>query len=215
MQVFGLVQYLYHPSLLIFGARTAAQIRVSATAHLRPTHSLLAFTIMLSLMNLVAVLLHLLDFSSGMGGSKGLILDFVGQGELPSQQRSAALSDRTARPASLSRVLLLDVLLWALQLLSLTVAYTSHRSMSNVKTPSLPYDDLLLPMTLEVDDDPEEDWEAGDIETGREGARRRMNRSSSRGKGMDVMEEVWLDDEDEDRDEAEALAASRGAICLL
>lgn len=80
MQVFGLVQYLYHPSLLILLARTAAQIRVSATAHIRSKQSLLTTTVMLTTMNLFAVLLHLLDFSAGIGGSKGLILDFVGQG---------------------------------------------------------------------------------------------------------------------------------------
>lgn len=121
----------------------------------------------------------------------------------------------TARSASLSRVLLLDVLLWAMQLLSLTVSYTSHRSMSNVKTPSLPYDDLLLPTLPEADDLVEEEWEGEDVEAGQGGSRRRLNRSSSRGKGMDEVEEVWLDDDDEEGDEAETLAAARGGSCSL
>lgn len=36
---------------------------------------------MLTSMNAVAALLHTLDFMAGMNGGKGVILDFVGQGE--------------------------------------------------------------------------------------------------------------------------------------
>ena len=37
---------------------------------------------MLTVMNMAAVLLHLLDFVGDMSGGKGLVLDFVGQGVL-------------------------------------------------------------------------------------------------------------------------------------
>lgn len=36
---------------------------------------------MSTIMNIVAVLLHVLDFVSGLNGSKGIILDFIGQCE--------------------------------------------------------------------------------------------------------------------------------------
>lgn len=74
------MQYLYQPSLLVFGARIAAQIRIAATAHLRPRRSLFTFAVMLTLMNMFAAFLHWLDFPGGSPGGKGLILDFIGQG---------------------------------------------------------------------------------------------------------------------------------------
>jgi hypothetical protein len=57
-----------------------AQVQITGAAFIHPNRSLFSLTVMLTVMNIVAALLHLLDFASGLNGGKGLMLDFVGQG---------------------------------------------------------------------------------------------------------------------------------------
>jgi hypothetical protein len=53
-----------------------------APAVLSPTRSLLGLFAIVLLANLAAAGLHLYDFATGQNGTKGLVLDFVGQGKL-------------------------------------------------------------------------------------------------------------------------------------
>jgi hypothetical protein len=80
-QAIGLMQHLYTPNTLILFARVLAQIQITGAAYIHPHRSLFTLFFMLTLMNMAAVMLHLLDFVGGMNGGKGLMLDFVGQGE--------------------------------------------------------------------------------------------------------------------------------------
>ena len=84
MHAIGLLQHLYTPNLLILIARILAQVQITGAADIHPTRSLFALSFMLSMMNIAAVLLHMLDFVGGMSGGKGVMLDFVGQGEAES-----------------------------------------------------------------------------------------------------------------------------------
>ena len=77
----ALLQHLYTPNALVLISRILAQIQITGAAHIHPHRSLFALFLMLTFMNMAAVLLHLLDFVGGMSGGKGLMLDFVGQGE--------------------------------------------------------------------------------------------------------------------------------------
>ncbi|KAL7421276.1 hypothetical protein Q5752_004161 [Cryptotrichosporon argae] len=130
IQAFSLIQHLYAPSIIIFVSRGLAQLQITAPAFIHPHRSLLALFVMLTLMNLVAVMFHLLDFASGMNTGKGILLDFVGQ----------------AQSASLTRVLVIDLLLYILQSVSLVISYLTMQA-GNI--PSLAQfagiDDLLLP----------------------------------------------------------------------
>ncbi len=79
-QALGVLQHLYTPNTLILIARILAQIQITGAAYIHPQRSLFALWLMLTVMNLAAALLHLLDFAGGMSAGKGLMLDFVGQG---------------------------------------------------------------------------------------------------------------------------------------
>ncbi|WWC91080.1 uncharacterized protein L201_006021 [Kwoniella dendrophila CBS 6074] len=129
-QALCVMQYFYSPNLLILIARVLAQVQINACAFIHPSKSLLGLTLMLVALNIAAAFLHLLDFVGEMNAGKGLILDFVGQ----------------ANPASLTRILLLDLLLFVMQLTGLCVSYVNH-STNLPKSSSFPYDDLLLPPT--------------------------------------------------------------------
>lgn len=151
---------------------------------------------MLNGLHFVALLLHLLDFAGGMNGGRGIVLDFVGQGQSHRLEMSASTDTLIAYPASLLRIILLDVLLYGLQLTSLIVAYVNSQGKNLPRSAQLPYEDLLLPHedVLDVVDDDELDLESG----GSSWLRRR------KGKGVDYDvqneegEELWLnDDEDE------------------
>jgi len=175
-------------------------------------------------MNASAVFLHLLDFYAGLNGGKGVVLDFVGQCESgPSMlvfwshgsPVICALSQgvlycvlTAAYPASLSRILILDFLMFLLQLTSLVVSYTTNHGTNIPKSPLFPYDDILLPPSpaetifhAKLTDDEEPDLESG-------GLRRRRGPGAGRG-GYGVAEEIWLDDDDdEDREVADAEGTS-------
>nr|XP_019049726.1 hypothetical protein I302_00145 [Kwoniella bestiolae CBS 10118]OCF28656.1 hypothetical protein I302_00145 [Kwoniella bestiolae CBS 10118] len=171
------MQHFYTPNLLILIARVLAQVQINACAFIHPTKSLMGLSLMLVVLNLAAAFLHLLDFAGGMNGGKGLILDFVGQ----------------ANPASLTRILLLDLLLFLIQLTGLCVSYVNH-STNLPKSPSLAYDDLLLPPTEEEIPIPSTtlfDEEEMDLEGGT------RQRKARKGKYQAVEgEELWLDDDE-------------------
>nr|XP_031861519.1 uncharacterized protein CI109_003123 [Kwoniella shandongensis]KAA5528591.1 hypothetical protein CI109_003123 [Kwoniella shandongensis] len=192
-QALGLLQHLYTPNILILVSRILAQIQITASGIIHPTRSLLALSSMLTAMNAVAMFLHVLDFAGGMNGGKGLVLDFVGQ----------------ANPASLTRILLLDLALYILQLTSLCISYINNHT-SNLPTSSVfPYDDLLLPPDLPtpagrtpttiLDDDNDEDDGDVDLEDGRGPKRRRRKGKGAAYEQVDGDErELWLDDDVDD-----------------
>lgn len=49
---------------------------------IQPTRSLFSLFFLVTSTNLASVFLHLLGFAGGVVDTKGLMLDFVGQGEL-------------------------------------------------------------------------------------------------------------------------------------
>ncbi|ORY33122.1 hypothetical protein BCR39DRAFT_521365 [Naematelia encephala] len=180
----GLLQHLYTPNLLILAARLLAQVQLTVASVVHPTRSLLALGAMLILMNFTAALLHLLDFVGGMNGGKGLMLDFIGQ----------------SNPASLTRVLLLDLLLLVLQLTALVISFITNHGDNLPSSSHFPLDDLLLPpddshFTSTVLQD-EADF---DLEEGKAHRRRRQSRGPY--EAVESNTEVWLD-EDEDIPEA-------------
>ncbi|WVF65415.1 hypothetical protein IAT40_000142 [Kwoniella sp. CBS 6097] len=185
-QAIALIQHFYSPNILVLVARLLAQIQINACAFIHPTKSLLGLTTVLIGMNLAVGFLHMLDFWGGMNGGKGLILDFVGQ----------------ANPASLTRVLLLDVLLYLLQLVGLCVSYVTHATQLP-STSALPYDDLLLPpqdeqqspeTVLFNDDEDEVDPEEGGQGAGK--TRRRKGLAYQQVQGDEPERELWLDDDE-------------------
>ncbi|WRT69195.1 uncharacterized protein IL334_006179 [Kwoniella shivajii] len=196
-----LLQHFHSPNLLILLARILAQIQINACAFVHPTRSLLTLTLMLILMNVTSVFLHLLDFVGGMNDGKGLVLDFVGV--------------NPANPASLTRILLLDLLLFVIQLIGLCVSYVTHSTNLPVSS-SFPYDDLLLPPsrtqnTVNIsstlfEDEVEEDDE-GDVESSQSGlgtaiglgiGRRRFRQKKGNRyesiRGDEEERELWLND---------------------
>ncbi|WVQ81079.1 hypothetical protein IAT38_003201 [Cryptococcus sp. DSM 104549] len=170
-QALGLIQHFYTPNILILLARLLAHLQIHITSIIQPTRSLLIRTLMLIAMNLAACGLHVLDFAGGMNGGKGLVLDFVGQ----------------ENPASLTRVLLLDLALFLVQLLALCLSYANTTAVSYSSV--FPYPDILLPPDEE---EPVEEGER-DIESGR-------RKWKGKGPAYEVLEnddgELWLDDDD-------------------
>ncbi|WVR08948.1 hypothetical protein IAU60_006007 [Kwoniella sp. DSM 27419] len=175
-QAVSLLQHFYTPNLLILISRIMAQLQINACVLIHPTKSLLSLTAMLSVMNLAAVLLHLLDFAAGSNGGKGLILDFIGQ----------------ANPACLSRVLLLDLLLYIIQMVALCVSYVTH-SPTLPKSSFFKYDDLLLPPACHALN------EADLIEAGGKASGGLSTQSGATYAPLASSEaerELWLDDEE-------------------
>lgn len=97
MQALSFMQHLYTPNTIILVFRLLSQIRGSARRRapaddpeirappiIQPTRSMFALFSLVTGMNAVAALFHYLDFS-GMNGTKGVFLDFVGQGEPASE----------------------------------------------------------------------------------------------------------------------------------
>ena len=82
----------------------------------------------------------------------------------------------------------MDAGFYVLQMLSLVVSYVNHHAYSNpedIKTASLPYDDLLLPDSP----DPEAEEPEQDVESGLKRRRKPIL-------GLD--DEIWLDEPDND-----------------
>jgi len=100
-----------------------------------------------------------------------------------------------AYPASLSRILILDLLMFLLQLTSLVVSYTTNHGSHIPKSPLFAYDDVLLPPSpAEVFHAKSAGGDEADLESG--GLRRRRSRAG----GYGVAEEIWLDDDDDDEE---------------
>ncbi|RSH95191.1 hypothetical protein EHS25_000277 [Saitozyma podzolica] len=200
-QAIGLLQHLYTPSALILISRMLAGVQITAAGYVHANRSLLSLVAMLTAMNIAAGCLHMLDFLGGMNGGKGLMLDFVGQ----------------ARPASLTRVLLLDLLLYILQTTSLIISYVNSHASKLPRSASLPYDDLLLPTDASAV--VEIDAEDVDLESG-EGFKRRGRRRDPVDEDGEAEEEdddeiVWLNEGEEDElirgsDPLATRASSRG-----
>lgn len=109
MQALSLMQHLYTPNTIILIFRLLSQIRecrflcggiadgseIRAPAIIQPTRSMFALFSLVTVMNAVAALFHFLDFSSGMNGTKGVFLDFVGQGELADIGKGTLISQPT------------------------------------------------------------------------------------------------------------------------
>lgn len=89
-QAIALMQHFYTPNILILISRILAQIQITGAAYIHPQRSLFALGLMLTVLNVVAAFLHLLDFAGGMNGGKGLVLDFIGQGNSASTSYSSS-----------------------------------------------------------------------------------------------------------------------------
>ncbi|TXT09061.1 hypothetical protein VHUM_02535 [Vanrija humicola] len=177
------MQHLYSPNTIVLIFRIVTQMHIRAPAGLQPGRSLLGLFVIVSLPNLAAALFHLLDFAGGMNGSQGLVLDFVGQ----------------ANPASLTRILLLDLAIYILQVATLVVCYITNYSSTLGKSDVFPYDDLLLPP-----DEPAGSDEV-DVETGDQFRQRRFGKGPRYQNLSADASDVWLEDDDD----AAASLASR------
>jgi hypothetical protein len=109
-------------------------------------------------------------------------------------------SSRAGTLASLTRVLLLDLLLYILQTTSLIISYVNSHASKLPRSASLPYDDLLLPTDASAV--VEIDAEDVDLESG-EGFKRRGRRRDPVDEDGEAEEEdddeiVWLNEGEED-----------------
>ncbi|CAK9781695.1 unnamed protein product [Cutaneotrichosporon oleaginosum] len=114
LQALALVQHFYAPNMLVLLCRVFSLIP--------------------------AVFFHVIGDGEGGYDTKGLMLDFVGQGELLHHPHLTA-----ANPGSLTRVLILDLVIFLLQLVTLIVCYIVNYSPTLPKSDVFPFDDLLLP----------------------------------------------------------------------
>ncbi|EIW66069.1 hypothetical protein TREMEDRAFT_65913 [Tremella mesenterica DSM 1558] len=162
-QTLMVLQHLYSPSFLLLALRTLVSIRLTASLGdgSPPKHSLLGSVILLTWVNVTALVWHLIN---GPQAGKSLIIDFVGQ----------------AGSTSLTRILLLDILIYIIRIIALVTLYIVNNE-TTLKSDQLPYDDLLLPPDI-----PKES---------KESLRRRKIRKD---KWFDVGdEEMWLNEEGE------------------
>ncbi|KAL1407598.1 histone H4-like TAF Taf6, SAGA complex subunit [Vanrija albida] len=174
-QALALMQHLYSPNTIVLIFRVVTQMHIRAPASLQPGRSLLGLFVIVSLPNLAAVFFHLLDFAGGMSGSQGLVLDFIGQ----------------ANPASLTRVLLLDLAIYILQVATLVVCYITNYTSTIGKSDVFPYDDLLLPPDLPAGGASDD----VDVETGDQFRQRRFGKGPRYQNLSADASDVWLDDE--------------------
>lgn len=147
-------------------------------------------------MNSVAALFHYLDFASGMNGTKGVFLDFVGQGEHCGHAMIDA--NPAGNPASLTRILLLDLLIYFVQVVTVAVCYVVNFTPTLPKSDLFPYDDLLLPPDAPpplADDDV-------DVEAGDQFRQRRMGKGPRYQNVATEENEVWLEEDDEEAEPA-------------
>jgi hypothetical protein len=101
VQLLNLTQHFLSPNLLVLGCRIAIMIQINAAGFIHPERSLLLLAFFVTLLNIVAGGLHLLEWSAGTLDGSGLILDFIGQSMLPidpTDERSTA--QYTARSVS-------------------------------------------------------------------------------------------------------------------
>ncbi|OXH29535.1 hypothetical protein J005_04254 [Cryptococcus neoformans] len=131
-QILAYLQYLHSPSLLILIARLLTHIQIQVISLIPPSRSLQNLALMLTLINIVAGILHWLDSGpgGGGGGGGGMVLDFVG-----------------TRPFGLAWVWVLDVVIWGIHLLALVLSYINSTGGTHdyKKSAKFPYPDILLP----------------------------------------------------------------------
>ena len=130
-----------------------------------------------------------------------MILDFVGQCKSLPLRLMRSSADGVATPASLTRIVVLDLLIWLCQLVSLEVTFITAHAGNIPHSTSFPYPDYLLPPSYtsatkaesEVDD--EEDDTADDVESGLK--RRRRKGFESAFEELDgEMDALWLNEDD-------------------
>ncbi|ALO68965.1 hypothetical protein CNF00163 [Cryptococcus deneoformans JEC21] len=129
-QILAYLQYLHSPSLLILIARLLTHVQIQVISLIPPSRSLQNLALMLTLVNIVAGILHWLDSAHGGGGGGGMVLDFVG-----------------TRPLGLACVWILDVLIWGIHLLALVLSYINSIGGTHdyKRSTKFPYPDILLP----------------------------------------------------------------------
>ena len=130
------------------------------------------------------------DFVTIVGGIRALY-----------RQRCDCATLIPAYPASLTRILLLDLAMFTLQITALTISYITNHGKAIPTTSSFPHDDLLLPPEGEFPLDSDE----SDLESGI------LNRRSVRARsGVDSgSNELWLDDDEDD------YKPGQGSECFL
>jgi hypothetical protein len=157
---------------------------------------------MLTFMNIMAAGLHSIDFMTGMNGGRGVILDFVGQCRSLLLRFMRFVADCPATPASLTRIVVLDLLIWLCQLVSLEVTFITAHAGNIPHSTSFPYPDYLLPPSYtsatKVEsglDDEEDDKAEDDVESGLK--RRRRKGFESAFEELDgEMDALWLNEDD-------------------
>lgn len=159
---------------------------------------------MLTALNLMAALLHWLDFLSGMNGSKGMILDFIGpckshlaRPRNPLSHVGEMLTRRSlAKTASMTRILLLDLIIYLGQLVTLMITFVVGHAHSIPSSESFPYPDVLLPPTPPSRQRPKEiEDDEDDVESGLKQRRRRGFQSAY--EELDTEESpLWLNDDE-------------------
>lgn len=83
----------------------------------------------------------------------------------------------------------MDLMLWCLQIIGLTLSYVNNLAHSLPNVPQLPYDDLLLPTEPDYDSDLE--GEEFDLERGVSGDDEDLDPEEDKGENG----QLWLDDE--------------------
>lgn len=111
-----------------------------------------------------------------------------------------SVADRIATPASLERIVFLDLLIWLCQLVSLEVTYITAHTGNIPHSPSFPYPDYLLPPSYEAEKaesevDEEPDKVDDDVESGLKRRRRKGFESAFEELDGD-MDALWLNKED-------------------
>lgn len=136
-----------------------------------------------------AVLVH---WASGPpDGSRGVPLDFVGQSA--STSFTVSTLTMTENSASVLRIILLDVVIYLLQLITLVVCYIVNYGPTVPASSIFPYDDLLLPP-----DTPQAVAESDiDVETGDQFRQRRMGKGPSYQQVAGDDSDLWLDQDGE------------------
>ena len=131
-----------------------------------------------------------------------MILDFVGQCRSLPLRFMRFVADGLATPASLTRIVVLDLLIWLCQLVSLEVTFITAHAGNIPHSTSFPYPDYLLPPSYtsapKVDsglDDEEDDKADDDVESGLK--RRRRKGFESAFEELDgEMDALWLNEDD-------------------
>jgi len=154
-------------------------------------------------MNIMAAGLHSIDFMTGMNGGRGVILDFVGQCRSLSIRFVNYIADSLATPASLTRIVVLDLLIWLCQLVSLEVTFITAHAGNIPRSTSFPYPDYLLPPSYTsapkvesgLDDEEDDKADDDDVESGLK--RRRRKGFESAFEELDgEMDALWLNEDD-------------------